>query len=104
MSAIAVRHGDADGLSVDPFGRTVLEPAEPDLGALQIRQDAHRTPGFVRCLAHAGVGSLVVGIVAMAEVHSGDVHSGLDQGFHHGVGVGGRAESTNDFAAPRHDA
>jgi hypothetical protein len=39
----------------------------------------------------------------MAEVHSGDVHSGFDQSSDGLVRAGGRAESTDDLAASRHD-
>ena len=45
----------------------------------------------------------MVGVLAMAEVHSGNVHSGLHQRQNEFVGVRCRAEGTDDFPASTHD-
>ena len=64
----------------DPEGGAVGEPPEPDLRPLQVGKDADGSSGHVRGGADPLVVSLVIGVVAMAEVQSRDVHSGLDQG------------------------
>jgi hypothetical protein len=38
-----VVHGDADGLAFGPVDRTVREPAESDLRALQVGQNSDRS-------------------------------------------------------------
>ena len=104
MGAVAVVDGDADGLAVGPEGRAVGEPAEPDLGALQVGEDADGAPGHVGCGADPLVVGLVIGVVAVAEVEPRDVHSGLDQCPDSVVvSGGGRAESTDDLSASIHD-
>ena len=45
----------------------------------------------------------MVAVVAVAEVHSGDVHSGFDQRPDRLVRAGGRTESTDDLSASCHD-
>ena len=68
--------------TVSPFGpegRAGGEPAEADLGALQVGEDADGAAGHVGGGAYPLVIGLVICVVAMAEVEPGDVHSGLDQ-------------------------
>ena len=57
----------------------VGEPPEPDLRTLQVGQHADGAAGGIGGGAHPFVGGFVVGVVAVAEIQSGDVHSGLDQ-------------------------
>ena len=103
VGALAVLDGDAHGVAALPERMAGSEPAEPDLRALQIGEDADRPAGDVGCGAHAVVGRLVVGVVAVAEVQARDVHAGLDQCPDHLVGVGGRAEGADDLSASIHE-
>ena len=102
VGAFAVIDGDADGFTVRPEGGTVGEPAESDLGALQVGEDADGVPGDVGGGADPLVVGLVVGVVAVAEVQSCDVHPGLDQCPDRLVGGGGGAERTDDLSASIH--
>ena len=61
------------------------------------------TPGRVGGGTHPVIGRLVIAVLAVAEVHSGDVHSGFDQRPDRFVSAGGRTESTDNLAASRHD-
>ena len=103
VGALAVVDRDPHGFAVGPERGTGGEPAEPDLGALQVGEDADRMPGHIGGCADALVGGLVVGVVAVAEVEPRDVHPGLDQCPDRLVGCGGRAERTDDLSASSHD-
>ena len=102
VGAFAVIDGDADGFAVGPERGTVGEPAESDLGALQVGEDADGVSGHVGGGADPLVVGLVVGVVAVAEVQSCDVHPGLHQCPDGLVGGGGRAERTDDLSASIH--
>ena len=67
-------------LPVSQTHRAVGEPAEPDLRALQVGEDADGAADLVGGLPHQPVGALVVRVLAVAEVEPGDVHPGLDEG------------------------
>ena len=103
VGAFAIIDGDADGFTVGPEGRAVGEPAEADLGALQVGEDADGASGHVGGGAYPLVVGLVIGVVAVAEVQPCDVHPGLDQGPDGLVAGGGRAERTDDLSASIHD-
>src|SRR5205085_3341074 len=57
----------------------VREPAEPDLRALEVDEDADAAAGVVACLAYATVDGFVVGVAAVAQVEPRDVQAGLDE-------------------------
>ena len=77
--AVDLARGDRERLpGLDP-GRALLEAAQPDLGALQVDEDAHAVAGLVGSLAHPAVDLLVLGVAAVAEVEPGDVHPGVHQ-------------------------
>ena len=59
--------------------RAVGEPAEPDLGALQVGDDAHTAVELLGRTAHVGVGLRMHGVLAMGHVQAGDVHARLDE-------------------------
>ena len=100
--AFEVLHGDAHRLAVGPVGGTVGEPAQPDLGALQVGEDAHGAAGDVRGRPDPLVIGFVIGVVAVAEVEPGDVHSGLDELSDGFVRGGGGAKRTDDLSASSH--
>ena len=104
MVALAVLDGDPHRLAVRPVGGAVGEPAEPDLGALQVGEDADGAPGHIGGRPDALVGGLVIGVFAVAEVEPSDVHSGLDQSPDRLVSGGRRAEGTDDLSASSHVA
>jgi len=85
----------ADGEEVRTFG----EPAEPDLRSLQVDEDGDGTAGVIRRLAHVRQSGVVVGVVAVAEVEAGHVHTGIDDGANHLVAFGGRTQSGDDLRA-----
>ncbi|CKQ14978.1 Uncharacterised protein [Mycobacterium tuberculosis] len=103
MAALAGAHGDPDGFAFGPVGGPGGEASQPDLRALQVGEHADRAPGGVGGYPDPLIGDLVIVVVAVAEVHSGDVHSGLDQRSDQVVPLGGRPESADDFPASRHD-
>ena len=67
--------GDDDGLAVGPLHRAGREPAEADLGSLQIGQDPDRPLHRGRRLPYPVVSLLVLGVVTMAEVEPGHIHA-----------------------------
>ena len=71
--------GDRERLPGLNPGRALLEAAQPDLGALQVDEDAHPVAGLVGSLAHPAVDLLVLGVAAVAEIEPGDVHPGVHQ-------------------------
>ncbi len=77
----------------------VGEGVEADLRALKVGEDADAAAGLVGGFADAAVAFFVFGVRAVAEVESGDVHPGVDQGFDLVVRVGGGPEGTDDFCS-----
>jgi hypothetical protein len=55
--AVGIEH---EGISWIQSDLAVLEPADPDLGALEVAHDGDRTPGFAASLAHQLGTALVV--------------------------------------------
>ena len=71
--------GDDHGVAGAPLDLRVGEPAEADLRALQVGEDADGPSGGLGGLPHQAVRALVVGVAAVAEVQPGDVHTGVDE-------------------------
>lgn len=103
MGAWAILDRDAHGVAGLPHRRAVGEPAEPDLGTLQVGEDAHGVVGGVGGTAHALIGLFVVSMVAVAEVHPGDVHPRVDERTHLLVSPGSGAQCAYDLGASGHD-
>ena len=104
VAAFAIVDGDPHRFAVGPVRRPRRETPEPDLRALQVGEHTDRAAGGVGGGPHAVVGGLVIGVVAVTEVHSGDVHSGLHQRQNHLVRVGCRAKGADDLPASTHGA
>lgn len=102
MAALAGAHGDR---TVSPSAQWVAPEAKrPNLIFGPCRSASTPTARqWRRRLPDPLIGDLVIVVVAVAEVHSGDVHSGLDQRSDQVVPLGGRPESADDFPASRHD-
>src|SRR5262249_48692048 len=95
----ALFDGDDEGVAAFEEYRALGEVAEADLRALKVGEHADAATGLVGGLADALVALLVLGVAAVAEVESGDVHSGLDQCLDLVVRVGGGPQSTNDLCS-----
>ena len=80
----------------------VGEPAEPDLGALQVGEDRDGLAGLVGGVADPLVVLLVVGLVTVAHVEPGDVHAGLGQ-LQDLVGAPDRGTEGADDLCSSHD-
>ena len=77
--ALDVARGDRERGAGLEHDRAVGERLEPDLGALEVREDRHAVTRLVGREADVAVGRLVVGVGPVAHVEPGDVHAGLDQ-------------------------
>ena len=77
--AVHLVGGDGERGAIHQGDRSAAEPLQPDLGALQVGEHRHSPAGFRRCRPYLGQPGLVVGIVTVAHVESGHVHSGGDQ-------------------------
>ncbi|BDB42887.1 hypothetical protein Mkiyose1665_44280 [Mycobacterium kiyosense] len=71
---------------------------------MQVTENADRPTGGVRGFPDPLVGGLVVAVVAVAEVHAGDVHSRFDQRLEQINLLRGGPESADDLSASSHDA
>ncbi|CAM5687348.1 hypothetical protein SALBM311S_09230 [Streptomyces alboniger] len=91
--------GDGEGVAAFKEYGSFGEVAEADLRALKVGEDADAVAGLVGGLAYVLVALLVFGVGAVAEVETGDVHSGFDQGFDLVVRVGGGAQCADDFCS-----
>ena len=74
-----VARGDGELVAHAQVGRTVGEPAQPDLGPLQVGEDADPTPCGVGSLADTAVALLLLGLGAVAHVEAGHIHAGIDE-------------------------
>jgi hypothetical protein len=81
--------GDGEGVAAFKEYGAFGEAAESDFRALKVGEDSDAAAGFVGGLSYPVVALLVFGVAAVAEVESGYVHSGVDQGFDLVVRVGG---------------
>ncbi len=95
----AVFDGDGEGVAAFKEYGAFGEAAEPDFRALKVGEDADAAAGLVGGLAHPVVALLVLGVLAVAEVEAGHVHSGVDQAFDLVVGVGGGPKGTDDLCS-----
>ena len=77
MGAFAVFHCDGDGFAGGPDGAVVLEPAQTNLGALQVRKHAYGFAASLGGFTHPLVVLGVVGMIAVGHVHAGDIHAGI---------------------------
>ena len=102
VGPFAVVDGDPDRFPVGPIGGPGGETPEPDLRTLQVGQHTDGAPGGIRGGAHPFVGGFVIRVVAVTEIQSGDVHSGLDQRQNQLVGLGCRAKGADDLSASTH--
>ena len=97
-----VLDGDPDPLAGRPLDRAVGEPAEPDLGALQVGQHGDVAPGQLGGPAHLAEAPAVLLVLAVAEVEPGDVHARVDEGAQPLEAVGGRTQGADDLRAACH--
>ena len=79
MGPLEVLDGDPHRLTGLPDRWTSGEPTQPDLGSLQVTEDADGSAGHVRRRPNALVSGLVVDVVSMAEIQPGYVHAGFYQ-------------------------
>ena len=79
--------------------RAVLELAETDLGTLKVDQHRDRLAGILSGATHVRVDLFVHVVAAVAEVHAGNVDTGIDDRPDVLVARRGRAECRDDFCA-----
>ncbi len=91
--------GDGELVAAFEKYRALGEGSEADLRALKVGEHADTAAALVRGLADPAVPLLVLDVGAVAQVESGDVHPGVDQGLDLVVGVGGGPEGTDDFCS-----
>jgi hypothetical protein len=97
--AIGVEH---EGIARAQHDFAVLEPADPDLRALQIAHDADRASGLSARLAHHLRAPLVIRSRAMREVHSHDVDSCEKHALERLGIIGRRSERGDDLGTSAH--
>ncbi|MGY3683441.1 hypothetical protein ACVWXU_007064 [Streptomyces sp. TE33382] len=99
--AVAFVGFDGDGEGVTAFKEygSFAEASEADLRALKVGEDAYAAAGLLGCFAYTVVALFVFGVVAVAEVEAGDVHSRFDECLDLVVRVGCGAQGTNDFCS-----
>jgi hypothetical protein len=78
---------------------SVAELAEADLWALQVDEDGDGAARVVSGLAHVREADFVLGVGAVAQVHSGDVHARIDDRADHLIRFGGRTQGCDDLRA-----
>ena len=91
--------GDLEDVADGEIVGSVGELAEADLRALQVDEHGDGPTGVIRRLAHVGEVRLVHRVVAVAEVHAGDVDAGVDDGANHLVRRRGRPKGGDDLGA-----
>jgi len=90
---------DLEDISDRELVGAVLEFAEPDLRALKIDEHCDGAPGVGARPADIGVDLLMHVVAAMAEVHAGDIHSGIHDGADVFIAGRCRPEGCNNFCA-----
>ncbi len=91
--------GDDELISRREQDGTGREGAEPDLGPLQVDEDAHAATDGISRSTHMPVDDLVIGMLAVGQIQTRDVHSRLHEP---GDGLGsarGRPEGGDDLRA-----
>jgi hypothetical protein len=71
--------GDAEGGALDQHLLAAGEPAQPDLGALEVGEHADGATDAGGRGTDVREVRFVVGVLAVAHVQAGDIHAGLDQ-------------------------
>ena len=99
LVALDVAGRDRERRVLGHADRAAREPAESDLGALQVGEHPDRPAAVVGGLPDAAEGLLVVGMVAVAEVQPRDVHAGLDELTDPLFGSGRWAEGADDLGS-----
>jgi len=94
--------GDLEDVTDLELVRAVLEAAETDLRPLQVDQHGDGSTRVLSGTTHVGVVGIVHGVVAVAEVQTGDVDPRVDQGTDLLIGRGCRAECGDDLRASQH--
>src|SRR5699024_3095152 len=95
--ALDVLGGDGEGLADLELVRTVGEPAQADLRALEVDQDGDVLPEVLGGPADVRVHLRVIVVRAVAEIHPGDVHPGFDQSADLLVGTGCGTQCADDL-------
>ena len=102
LDADDVVDGDGDPVTGVPLVRSVAEPAEPDLRALQVGEDGQRLVGGLGGGPEPLVDHFMVGVVAVTEVHPGDVHPCIQEGSDALLGRRRGAHGADNFCAASH--
>ena len=102
MSALAFVDGDAHRLAGGPIGLALGESSEANLRSLKVGKNANGFAGGIRCFADSFVVRLVIRVVTMAEVQSGDIHATLDEFADALTGGGRRSKGANDLSTSAH--
>jgi hypothetical protein len=79
VSTFELLDRDADPFARQPIDRTVGEASEPDLRALQVRQDSDIAAGGFSREANLVESAPMLRMIAVAEVQAGDIHARLDE-------------------------
>src|SRR5699024_6873808 len=71
--------GNAHDFIDNSLLRAIIIAAEADLRALQVRQDAHCAAGSVGSITYPVVVLYMIGVVAVGEVQTGNIHGVLNK-------------------------
>ena len=97
--AVDLAGGDRPPLPALELDGAVGEGLQPDLGALEVGQDAHAVTRRVRGLADQPVGLGVVLLRAVAHVEPGHVHPRVDQLADPPLARGGGSQGAHDLGS-----
>ena len=102
MGAGDVINSDANNLTIVPVGFPIDEAPQTDLWPLQVCKDAHGATGLVGCFTNPFVVLLMIFMVAMREVHPGDVHAGFHKTEDSLFACDGWTQRTHNFCSSIH--
>ena len=102
MGAGDVVNGDANNLTIVPVGFPIDEAPQADLWPLQVCKDAYGATGLVGCFTNPFVVLLMIFMVAMREVHPGDVHAGFHKTEDSLFACDGWTQRTHNFCSSIH--
>ena len=102
MGAGDVVNGDANNLTIVPVGFPIDEAPQADLWPLQVCKDAYGATGLVGCFTNPFVVLLMIFMVAMREVHPGDVHAGFHKTKDSLFACDGWTQRTHNFCSSIH--
>jgi hypothetical protein len=94
--------GDDDRAPAGQDDGAAGDPADPQLGALEVGEHADGPPRGVRGDPDVGVGLGVEGVIAVGEVESGDIHARRHEVGHPGGRSGRRPDGADDLRSPGH--